>query len=388
MGILLKRVLLIILGLILAFLILEIIARLTLPPPNYILVKNTNEKIEDDSNERDVVFNGDSMPILFYETRAGFRLRKNMNIFLTNETLSQKDISISTNSLGYRGPEIPEKTGNDFRILVIGDSITLADHVDFSEMYTTRLENYLKNSPKIKSSNKNIQVINAGIGGTGSQTQLAIYTELFPKVKPDMVIFQLYLNDANSSFMLEVAKKPEIAKKSRLLSKLYSIYIDRIAQQEYKAFTNTRDINTAREKFYQNEMSDKDWKDNLSGLNRLIYESMGDWGYAWDNDYPSRIKKIYSLIKEVSDNHNIDLAVFMFPLSYQVQADYLEDTPQRNMKRIMSELGIKFYDLLPDLRAKYEKDRENIFFDHCHLKPEGHEFVGKLIGKQILNSIK
>lgn len=388
MGIFIKRGLLIIFGLVLSFIILELIARQVLPPPNYILVKNTNEKIEDSETARNVIFNGESMPILFYETKAGFRLRKSMNIILTNETLSKKDISISTNSLGYRGPEISPKTENDFRILVIGDSITLADHVNFPDMYTTVLEEYLQREVKNKGIVKNIQVINAGIGGTGSQTQLAIYTELFPKVKPDMVIFQLYLNDANSSFMLEVAKKPEIVKKSRLLSKLYTIYIDKAAQQAYKAFTNTRDINAARAEFYQNEMSDKDWKDNPSGLNRLIYESMGDWGYAWDNDYPSRIKKIYSLIKEISDNHNIDLAVFMFPVSYQVQAEYVNNVPQRNIKKVMNELDIQFYDLLPDLRAKYEKDRENIFFDHCHLKPEGHEFVGKLIGKQILNSIK
>lgn len=388
MRILLKRALLVAFGLTLAFAALEVIARLTLPPPNYVLVKNTSEEIEDDAEERSIIFNGISMPILFYETKAGFRLRKNMHIVLTNETLSKKNISISTNSLGYRGPEVPQKTEEDFRILVIGDSITLADHVNFPDIYTTVLEKYLQREVKNKGIPKNIQVINAGIGGTGSQTQLAIFTELFPKVKPDLVIFQLYLNDANSSFMLEVAKKPEIVKKSRLLSKLYTIYINQLANWRYKAFSSTRDINTAREEFYQNEISNKGWKDNPSGLNKLIYEYMGDWGYAWDNDYPSRIKKIYSLIKEVSDNHNIDLAVFMFPVSYQVQAEYVENTPQKNIKKIMNELGVSFYDLLPDLRAKYKKDNANIFFDHCHLKPEGHEFVGKLVGEQILNSIK
>ncbi len=383
-----KKILLLIFGLLLSFILLEVLARVFLPPPRYVMVKNANEKVEDDSTERDTVFSEEAMPILFLRTKTGFRLRKNMNVLLANELVSKNNISIKTNSLGLRSAELPAKKDRDYRILVLGDSITFADQVNSPQIYTSILEEYLNKKMRGKNISKNIQVINAGIGGTGSQTQLTLLTELFPIVKPDMVIFQLYLNDAHPSFMMEVAKKPEVVKKSRLLSKLYALYVDYLAQAEYKTFTDKKDINLAREKFYDNDLSEGNWEESKSGLNRLIYEYMGDWGFAWDIDYAKTTKNIYSLIKEISDNHNTELEVFMFPVSYQVQAEYLEDTPQRNTKKVMDELGIKFYDLLPDLRAKYKKDEVNIFFDHCHLRPEGHKFVGDLIGEKILSSIK
>ena len=90
----------------------------------------------------------------------------------------------------------------------------------------------------------------------------------------------------------------------------------------------------------------------------------------------------------ISQNNKIKLSVVLLPTAFQVMADFENNIPQKKFKLLMNKLNIPNLDLLPYLRKKYVVDRQNIYYDHCHMKLDGNIFVGHVIGKFLLNNFK
>ena len=51
---------------------------------------------------------------------------------------------------------------------------------------------------------------------------------------------------------------------------------------------------------------------------------------------------------------------------------------------MMQRLGIKHLDLLPVLRAKYQEDEVNVFYDHAHYRAEGNAFTADNISRFLM----
>ena len=79
----------------------------------------------------------------YIHTPTGRRLRRGASGVITGHHLSRRDIEFSTNSLGYRDEEVGEKGDRDYRILVLGDSITLGDYVEADQTYPAFVERSL-----------------------------------------------------------------------------------------------------------------------------------------------------------------------------------------------------------------------------------------------------
>ena len=103
---------------------------------------------------------------------------------------------------------------------------------------------------------------------------------------------------------------------------------------------------------------------------------MNDWGYAWTVSSWKKTSHLTRLLKDLSATHGFKLAFLMLPVRYQVQAKIMKDLPQRKFRELMESLEIKHLDLLPALREKYQRDRINVFYDHCHQNAEGNAFIG------------
>jgi hypothetical protein len=118
---------------------------------------------------------------------------------------------ITINSLGYRGSEIrQEKSGEEFRIFMTGDSFTFGDNVDNSQTFPAQLETYLRN----RCDNNSIRVINAGIPGSTIIGQ----TEMIKRglvLTPDLIMLVFYSNDLED---LRAPLWPRMAKNRALKS--------------------------------------------------------------------------------------------------------------------------------------------------------------------------
>lgn len=96
-------------------------------------------------------------------------------------------ISWGTNSLGFRGEEIAEKTG--LRIIVYGDSNIQARFTQHQNTFTTVLQTLLGRE------HNNVEVINAGLVGAGTDQNLIRLSEELDSIKPDIVIFHVFADN-------------------------------------------------------------------------------------------------------------------------------------------------------------------------------------------------
>src|SRR5688572_1079159 len=98
------------------------------------------------------------------------------------------------NSFGFRGPEIAlTKPSGVFRILMLGDSITYGNAVDWDQTFSYQLQQLLND----QGSSMRFEVLNLGVSGYNSRQELASLRELGMQFAPDLVVLNVCLNDSD-----------------------------------------------------------------------------------------------------------------------------------------------------------------------------------------------
>ncbi|MFA5062262.1 MAG: SGNH/GDSL hydrolase family protein [Patescibacteria group bacterium] len=122
------------------------------------------------------------------------------NLF-DNEEL--KYFHVKSNSLGFLGDDFSEeKASGTLRIVVLGDSYVEATGVDYNRTFVYQLskkfQDLLFTNPS--STYNKVEVLNFGIGGTGTVDQMKYYEKYAQKYHPDVVVLAFYLqNDATDN---------------------------------------------------------------------------------------------------------------------------------------------------------------------------------------------
>lgn len=96
------------------------------------------------------------------------------------------------NSLGMREEEVQEKKTNEFRVLALGDSYTEAFQVPDDKMYTTLLENDLR---EMNENHGTVNVLNAGRSGASPAFYIHLSEFYKSKFNPEITIIQLNEGD-------------------------------------------------------------------------------------------------------------------------------------------------------------------------------------------------
>lgn len=310
--------------------------------------------------------------LLYTDSPEGRRLIPGVHVVIRNHFLSHKDIRMDTNSLGFRGKEIPKKKkNNELRILVLGDSITWEEYLQEEETYVYLIEKYLRE----RNFTRDINVINAGVLDLGIEEEMDILTEQGLSIRPDIVILAFYLNDSRPSwgFPQETEHKGWLRRHSLLFNKIYEkIKLDKWLRKKWP------------DRFEWISLQDKlDWKNKHQDFMRLALAAQYDWGAAWDKNSWYVIDEQLRKLKSLAHNNSFKVVVVCFPANYQVYTEFLEDYPQRTMQKKAKELGFYYLDLLPYLR-NYRQD--DLFFDQCHLKERANDIVGRAIADFILKN--
>ncbi len=101
------------------------------------------------------------------------------------------DVAVRINSRGLRGREMgPEKPPGGYRVLVLGDSQTFGWGVEDAECYPRVIEQGLR-----RQSRRPVEVINAGVPGTGTAQQLYFLETEGWSYRPDAVVVGFFIND-------------------------------------------------------------------------------------------------------------------------------------------------------------------------------------------------
>jgi lysophospholipase L1-like esterase len=111
-------------------------------------------------------------------------------------------MAVNINSKGLRDREVDYTKGdNTYRIGVFGDSFTFGEGVQDNETYPKLLENLLNADAQLNGFGRKIEVLNFGIGKTGTSHQYALYRKEGKKYHLDLVIVGFFaLNDFDDNF--------------------------------------------------------------------------------------------------------------------------------------------------------------------------------------------
>lgn len=310
---------------------------------------------------------------LVQQTARGRRFVPNAHVLIKNHFLSQQDVHIDTNSLGFRGAELPAtKDAGELRIMFLGDSITVADYLPepqiFTELAGQRISAALPN--------KKITVVNSGIGNIGLEEEVNILEDTISAVQPDLIVLDFYLNDSRPpwGFSGEIGDRGWLRRHSLIIDTAYRQLEERrwVAKQGIDRFAWTQSIDAL------------DWKNNRADLLKLAKLAEYDWGAGWDEKSWEKISAEFQRLQEIAAAAGAKVVVVALPVRFQVDATYVEDSPQRKLKELSQQFGFAFFDLLPDLRKHQGGE---IFFDHCHPNARGNEVVAQSVGNFLLSTL-
>ncbi len=285
------------------------------------------------------------------------------------------------NSLGFRGNEIKtEKSPDVFRILFLGDSITLGGRLPEEEIFVRKVERSLE---KIEPGR--YEAVNAGVGDVGLSEEELLLNGAGLKIKPDLVILCWYLNDNRPSvgFPEEIVYKNSVIRwfnrqnwlrKSHFVGLLYNSFRTTLVKHQI----NITDSFSRRFQWVDtyNEMK---FINDPAEFTSLVSLAEYDWGDAWKEDsLQSSFEKI-ARMGQTARQRGTDFCVVALPEHAQVYAQFHSpfiSYPQNRLRDLCETARIPFLDLLPPLRKQRSL---RLFYDNCHYTPEGNTVVSKII---------
>ena len=309
---------------------------------------------------------------LIMDTPLGRRLIPNARVTIRNHIGTKEDVLVETNSLGFRDDEIPEEKGKEYRILVLGDSITISDGLPAEDTFVKRMQFHLNG----ESLTGDYRVINAGLGSLGTSEEINLLEEKGVKAEPDLVILAFYLNDSRpeQGFAKETGSRGFIRSHSVFADAVYRYFI----LKNYLKYTGV-------DPFKWDEVFRKSkWYTRREDFIKLVEAADYDFGVAWQTDSWQIIDREFARLDEIAKREGFRVVVVGFPVVFQVVADFLEDTPQKLLEKYSGKYGFYYYDLLPKLRENKDID---MFYDHAHPNREGSRIIGNVIAEFLTSQV-
>ena len=288
--------------------------------------------------------------------------------------------SVSINSLGLRGDEVPlRKKNGTIRIIGLGDSVTFGYGIRLEDTFLHVLQDKLNRLPNRASK---YEVLNAGVGATGLDYYYYYLSTRANILRPDIVILNICLNDIQVYSPLESRTQPNQRKyldrvlhnASRFLlrhSQLYLLMFMRLKSFLYSV--GILDINTIQGGNYlavepPSPQQNQAWDASLQMLGRIVELARRE---------PYRlILVVFPMEMQVSAN---SLRLYQDKFHMRLSSDVLAADPQRRLQEFGSRNGVVVVDLLPAFRAS-DTDRlflrnKSITFDPVHPSPLGHQIA-------------
>ena len=284
-----------------------------------------------------------------------------VNGYEPNQTLT----TININSLGFRGNDFElVKDENIYRIFMIGGSTTFGTGATSDD---ATIPSFLQN--EFKKNNYNVEIINAGVGGSNSFEEVYKIRHMYKQFDPDLFIIYDGYNDSRGVHVGTF--DPNFSRDNRAESQRSIIHLFiRDNLQEYRTayvfFPTMSIINNALK------------------MNDEVYQKNSDvWSSRWDEmckeNTVDNIKTIILLQPIVGTGDKI--------LSEGEKAlanGIMETTMQKQLEYHAKTLPIVSCDGSIDLRNTLDGVSEPIYYDEGHMVDLGYELMAKEIYKKII----
>ena len=286
--------------------------------------------------------------VLVRDAAGYFRHRAGVSVVLQR-------VSMRFNSLGMRGeePRAPKPAGT-FRILCLGDSVTLGPGVPEEAIYPSRLRALLADG--------RTEVVTAGVGGWNTVEEERFLATNFERIEPDLVVLLYVTNDNEPVEPWRRAAQPPA---SRWVA-LYRALVLRSRLFEWAAFTYTR-------------LQGVDW----AGL-RVVYnwnQELRAAGPPFSPTEPGWLESRAALgrILALVRAHGARLAIFLYNL---------EDWPpapaaRERLEEFSRETGVPFFDTKPFFAGPAPATLVNAPIVDPHPNAMGHALLATGIARTL-----
>lgn len=318
---------------------------------------------------------------LIRETDKGKRLVRNANVLILNHSLSGRDIPIKTNGQGFRYDTLgPKKLDGEYRILFLGDSVTLNNYLPEEETFTGIAERLLRQDGLT-----DVKLINASVEDIGLSEEIEILKEEGLSIHPDLVVVDFYLNDSRPpwGFDEELGHPGFFRRQSFALEWAY---------QRFQLSRWYQQTGRERMRWINGQYQFRNWQTDEGEFRSLVDLAADDWGAAWQPDSWKIVEKKLTELSRLSLQYGFSVILIAFPVKFQVKTVFVVNQPQAQLKRLAENYGFRFLDLLPALRsvnlmddAMGAPDRQELFLDQAHLSTYGNKIVGLKIASFLKN---
>jgi lysophospholipase L1-like esterase len=320
-------------------------------------------------------------PALQVHPTRTYALKANKEIHLR---YNNYDYVVKTNSFGLAGPEITvgRPTPDTLRVLVVGDAFSMPEGVEYQHAYPALLEKLLsKNIPGRK-----VQVINAGVTGYGPAEQLPQLRELGPLFKPDIVVYQFFINEFEEAQVKPEERLKNIGLIKRNSSSCHNIFESSQLIAHYRFF-----YEDVKEKITRKPAGWRYWKSLLN------FYRVGENGFYGESDLlkvRSYLNEMNQLCKQIGAEFVIyyvpgaiavskisDISYFPWDQDVFDRLKYDLERPWRHLVEMSLKLSIPVVDLTPNLKSH---PVQPVYFpESWHWNKEGHQVVARTISESL-----
>ena len=264
-----------------------------------------------------------------------------------NASAELMGVEITLNSLGHRGPEPADpKPAGEKRIYVLGSSFTLGWGVEAGETFTEVLVQRL-NAEKSPATGHRYLTANAGIGNFNSVFEVELFKQQAGAVKPDLVMIQYYINDAEPN---PVASDNPIFRYSLAAAFLY---------QQIRSLTSVNAMTL--EEYY-------------AGL----YE---DGQPGWEN-----AKAALAELKALCTARRIPIVATLIPELHDLSADGPYPPIYARIADFFATIDVPLIDTFPAIAARFADDPQSawVALDDPHPNARVHAIVADRIAAALM----
>jgi len=312
----------------------------------------------------------------------------------TKVALSPPHQVVRINAYGHHDDDFPlQKSSNEFRAVMLGDSITMGHGVDRSETYANQLERMLAGSA---TNHETYQMINAAVQGYSTFQEARILEESL-QFGPDFVTIGFCMNDVVEPFVVNRdfgGTGFDYHQVTQSTSAFLSFLLNETGfgrlLQTARSRSLTRDAEVRREVYNVRHMALHSRDDP---------EIQGAWNVVLEN---------LTGMNDLSKREGLDLLLLIFPYTFQLFDPALQ-TPQEILQRFAGESGMDTIDFTRVFRDRIRKDMardagspdadgeiekagerdleqgslqpfvDRYFLDKDHLTVEGHRVVAETL---------
>ncbi len=307
-----------------------------------------------------------------YVETSPYGIRKNIANVRGMMVVPEYRHGLNTNSQGFRGTKeysVPKPQGV-YRIIVLGDSVTLGHGVEDEETFSSRLEQQL-------SHHRPTEVINMGVSGFGTAEELIQLRNIGWKYDPDLVILAYFPNDPYNNVVSQLFSVTDGHLVQREQVFVPAIYIrDRLYLIPGYSFLcqHSHFVNFIRNRLSGFFIKQLAQQNSISSQTSQVLSPL---------ETELTVLLINEMIKEVQQQHHVPLLILNIPLiaKGQIVDNFPESRIREDAALSVHVLAVKDIayagHALGDL--SYEKD--------AHPKPLGHELIGKGVAAFIENRV-